>query len=184
MKIGIFGGSFNPVHLKHIAIARDLIHFKYVDKVIFVPTGDAYQKEGLAPAKDRLAMLNLVCDHQTMLVSDYEVQKGKQYTYQTLDYFQQLYPSATLYFILGLDNFAQFKTWKNIDYILKNYYLLVVQRPFVTYQDEDLLKHNHIVFADIAVKDVASYKIRQNIKTTTDLDESVRQYIIQNHLYK
>ena len=90
MKIGIFGGSFNPPHKMHKKIALDLIKKHYLDKVIFVPTGRKYKyKNNLLSDKVRLEMLKLMCiDNKDLDVSDYELKDHIVYTYDTLDYFK------------------------------------------------------------------------------------------------
>ena len=74
MKIAIFGGSFNPPHIMHKQIALSLVNNKYVDKVIFVPTGSKYNKENLIENKHRLNMLKIYCEYDERLEeSDYEL---------------------------------------------------------------------------------------------------------------
>ena len=128
MKIGIFGGCFNPPHKMHYNIANDLIEKGYLDKVIFVPTGDNYAKKDLARHEDRVNMLNIMVDKVDMLVSDICKNGNYVYTYEVLDYYKNIYPEATIYFICGTDNLEWFKEWKNYEYILANYKLLVVAR--------------------------------------------------------
>jgi len=91
MKIGIFGGSFNPVHNMHINISLELIKKEYLDMVIYVPTGDNYNKKDLISFKDRLNMLRLiVSEHNNLKLSDIGNDNNYQYTYQVLDYFKNL----------------------------------------------------------------------------------------------
>ena len=108
MKIGIFGGSFNPPHQMHINIARDALNM--VDKVIFVPVGNAYQKDELIALEDRVQMLKL-CLEERMEVSTIEDQNSQVYTYQTLRYFKEKYPNDQIYFICGSDNIKGIWTW-------------------------------------------------------------------------
>ena len=76
MRLGIFGGSFNPPHKMHKNIALKLIDNKYLDKVIYVPTGDKYKKDDLVGAKDRYNMVKIMIkDNPNLLVSDYELKK-------------------------------------------------------------------------------------------------------------
>ena len=100
MKIGIFGGCFNPPHKMHKSIALELIMNHYLDKVIYVPTGNKYNKTSLIDAKHRYNMLKLMTDDNTTLdVSDYELKNTLTYTYQTLDYFKDKYKKDEIYFI-------------------------------------------------------------------------------------
>ena len=89
MKIGIFGGSFNPPHKMHKEIAIELIKKHYVDKVIFVPTGSKYKyKNNLLSDKVRLEMLKLMCNDNNLEVSNYELKDDVVYTYETLNHFK------------------------------------------------------------------------------------------------
>ena len=129
MKIGIFGGTFNPPHKMHLKIALLLIEKNYVDKVIFVPTGNKYDRKDLNNEIDRLNMVNLMIkDYKSLESSDYELGKERVYTYQTLNYFKELYKNDEIYFICGVDNINNFETWKNYKYILDNFKVLVIAR--------------------------------------------------------
>lgn len=189
MKIGIFGGSFNPPHQKHKNIAIELIEKGYLDKVIYVPTGDKYNKKDLIDAKYRLKMLKLLIeDYNDLLVSDYELKNALTYTYQTLDYFQSKYPNDFIYFICGSDNLKELTTWKNYKYILDKYKLLVIRR-----NDDDItliinnLDTENIILTDIMPQDVSSTKIRKQLfeKGEDDnLDVKVINYIKRKNLYR
>lgn len=111
-KTGIFGGTFNPVHKDHIAMARAATEKLSLDRLIVVPTFIPPHKEvSLAPAKDRLAMLSLAfSEDENVEVSDYETQRGgKSYTYLTVEHFSG---EGKLFFIVGGDMLADFKTWR------------------------------------------------------------------------
>lgn len=128
MNIGIYGGCFNPPHKMHENIAKTLIKQKYLDKVIFVPTGDYYPKKNLEKAEKRYEMLELICEeNKNFEVSDYEI-KNYTNTCETLKHFQDKYPNDTIYFITGTDNFKELNTWKDYNIILEQYNLIVIQR--------------------------------------------------------
>ena len=112
MKIGIFGGCFNPPHNMHKRIAQDLVKQEYLDKVIFVPTGNNYNKKELIDIDYRIDMLNFVIDRDIMDVSDISKDVNYQYTFEVLDYFKGKYPQAEIYFICGTDNLNEFNKWK------------------------------------------------------------------------
>ena len=190
MKIGIFGGCFNPPHKMHKDIAVNLINNKYVDKVIYVPTGNKYQKRELLSDNDRYQMLKLMIKGtDKLLVSDYEFNNELTYTYQTLDYFKKKYKNDEIYFIMGADNLDEFNTWKNYQYILKNYKLLVINRG--AFDKEELLKkyqgyQENIIFAKQDIHFISSSYIRSNIndKSMVEyLDTAVLNYIKLNNLY-
>lgn len=190
MKIGIFGGCFNPPHKMHKDIAVNLINNNYVDKVIYVPTGNKYQKRELLSDSDRYNMIKLMIqDHDNLLVSDYEFNTELTYTYQTLDYFKNKYNNDDIYFIMGADNLAEFDTWKNYQYILQNYKLLVINRD--NFDKQKLLEKykdykENIIFAKQDINFISSSYIRNNIndsRVVMYLDKAVLNYIKLNNLY-
>ena len=179
MKIGIFGGSFNPPHKMHKSIAKELINKGYLNKVIVVPTADCYDKPYLLNGKDRLNMLKQIFKNDTKVsVSSYEVE-GRLYTINTLNYFQKKYPKAELYFICGMDNLAEFYKWRNYEDILKKYKLLVIDRDDIVFEDE--LKRykkyeKNIVLAKISPREVSSTAIRNEI-VKRGYTKKLREYL-------
>ena len=192
MKIGIFGGSFNPPHKMHKKIALELIKKHYVDKVIFVPTGSKYKyKNNLLSDEVRLEMLKLMCnDNNNLEVSDYELKDYVVYTYETLNYFKNKYKDDEIYFICGSDNLSYIDMWKKGKDILSNNKILVIKRD--TFDINTLLDKykdykDNIIVTDIKENEISSTKIREmiyNNKRTEDyLDDSVYSYIRENNLY-
>lgn len=192
MKIGIFGGSFNPPHRMHRKIALYLIQTGYLDSVIFVPTGDRYQKKNLVDSHHRYSMVKLMIEgYPELRVSDYELKNTLTYTYQTLDHFKESYPHDEIYFICGSDNLKEFTTWRNYPYILENYPILVIQREGDDI--ESIMKNlggGNIILIDTIHDDISSTKIRNSFKqerksqTVQALDEKVEKYIVSNGLYQ
>lgn len=193
MKIGIFGGSFNPPHKMHVHIAKELINKHYVDKVIFVPTGSKYRyKNNLLPDNYRFDMLQLIVNKDVNLsVSDFELKDNIVYTYQTLNYFKDKNECAEIYFICGADNLSYIDKWMNGEDILRNYKILVVERNWE--KIENLLAkykdyERNIIVANIKQKDISSTKIREKLKQNKSvinlLDDDVYTYIRENNLYK
>lgn len=188
MKIGIFGGSFNPPHNMHKNIALNLIKNNYLDKVIYVPTGDKYNKEGLANQNDRYNMVKLMIEgYNNLDVSNYEFNK-LTYTYETLDYFKKIYQNDDIYFICGSDNLKEITTWKNYDYILNNYKIIVIKR-----NNDDIngilnkINSKNIVVPNINSDNISSSYIRKNInneKILKLMDKNIVKYIIENDLYR
>ena len=192
MRLGIFGGSFNPPHKMHKNIALKLIDNKYLDKVIYVPTGDKYKKDSLVGAKDRYNMVKIMIkDNPKLLVSDYELKNVLTYTFETLDYFKNKYPKEDIYFICGTDNLKKIETWKNYEYILGNYKLLVIKRNG-DYIEELLNKYNHykknIIISNIEENNLSSTLIRTHLKDdiidSSLINKKVLKYIRDNNLYK
>lgn len=192
MKIGIFGGSFNPPHKMHKHIAISLIKKHYVDKVIFVPTGSKYKyKNNLLSDKVRLEMLELMCkDNNNLEVSDYELKEKVVYTYETLDYFKNKYKNDEIYFICGTDNLSYIDKWQRGKYLLSNYKLLIIKRN--SFEITSILEKykdykDNIIVTDIEENEISSTKIREmiynNKRAETYLDKDVSDYITRNKLY-
>ena len=166
MKIGIFGGSFNPPHKMHKRIISSLIKKGYIDKAIVVPTADNYNKPDLLKGQDRLKMLQGIFKNDKKIsVSSFEVD-GSLYTINTLNHFAKIYPKAELYFVLGTDNLAYFEKWRNYEEVLTKYNLLVISRETADFDKavEKFDKYkNHIFLADIKEKTISSTQIREEI---------------------
>ena len=192
MKIGIFGGSFNPPHNMHRDIALELIRNGYLDKIIYVPTGDSYKKEGLLDFKSRYEMVNLmISDYESLSSSDIGNKENHGYTYQTLDYFREANPDSEIYFICGTDNLREFSNWKRFEYILENYKLLVIRRN--NDDIEALLSvyegyEDRIIFAEVETNNLSSTQVRKMLKENDEkvkdyMDAKVYSYVINNGLY-
>ena len=132
MKIGILGGSFDPIHLGHLAIAEAAREKHGLDRVLLVPAGRPPHKSGdLAPAADRLAMVRLAVEGRPGLeASDIEIQRpGPSYTVDTLEHMGRILPGAELYFIIGADSLHEFFGWRNARRILELARIVTVTRP-------------------------------------------------------
>lgn len=194
MKIGIFGGSFNPPHRMHKYIADEILNKHIVDKIFYVPTGSKYKyKNNLAPDKARYEMVKLMISKDKRLeISDYELKNKVVYTCETLAYFKKIYPNDEIYFICGTDNLSYLDKWKNGEEILKNYKILVVNRS--GNDTGDLLEKfseykDNIIVAPVNLRDLSSTEIRMIIQKgnyeelKNYLDEDVIKYIIKERLY-
>ena len=122
LRIGLFGGSFDPVHIGHVALARSARKEFKLDKVIFIPAKVPPHKlqKRLTPANVRLKMLSAaIKPYKKFLISRYEIdRKPPTYTYQTVAHFKRFYPGSKLFFIIGMDSFVELKTWKKIDTLM------------------------------------------------------------------
>ena len=190
MKIGIFGGSFNPPHNFHLSIANYLVENDILDEVIFVPTGNRYPKDSLIRDMDRLEMIKLaIMGNNKLMASDYEISNRLIYTYQTLDYLKKM--GDDIYFICGTDNLLEFDKWKNYEYILEYYKVIVIKRN--NDNIEELLNkydkyRKHIIACNIDSNSISSTMIRNMVKNNEDvsgyLDKKVYQYIKDRNLYQ
>lgn len=193
MRIGIFGGSFNPPHKMHYNIGKELIRMGYIDKVIYVPTGSKYiYKDNLVDDSDRYNMLSIMIeDDERFIVSDFELRNRNVYTYETLDYFQKTYPNDEIYFILGTDNLSYIDQWEKGEELLLNKKFLVVKRKT---DDINLLLdkyqkyRSNIIVSEVLESDVSSTDIREKLQKKEDvldfLSEGVYNYILENKLYE
>lgn len=140
MKIGIFGGTFNPIHQGHLAIADEVRKAMRLSKVLFIPAGDPPHKKDrkILPARHRLAMVMLaVKNHPHFEAEDLEVHRpGKSYTIQTVKTLKKTYPPDTdWYLILGLDAFLDFPTWREAHRLTTWCHFVVVSRPGFRFRD-------------------------------------------------
>jgi len=134
LKVGLLGGSFNPIHNGHLTIAQHVLERMQLSQVVFIPTGDPpHKRDGaLAPANVRIEMVRLaIADNPLFTVSDIEMQrKGKSYSIDTIRALQHHYgPSTELFFIIGLDAFLDFPTWREAKELLRICHFVVVPRP-------------------------------------------------------
>jgi nicotinate-nucleotide adenylyltransferase len=131
-RVGLFGGSFDPVHLAHLALARQALHQLQLDQLRWVPAGQPWQKaRTLAPAADREAMLRLAIDGEPgfMLERSELERPGPSYTLDTVRELQADQPAATWFLIIGGDQHAGLHTWFGFEELLQRVTLAVAQRP-------------------------------------------------------
>lgn len=192
MRIGVFGGSFNPIHKYHEQIATKLIELNYLDKVIFVPTGSKYHyKNNLIDDYKRLDMLKLVVNkHQNFEVDDYELKDIEIHTCETLKYLKSIYPKDEIKFICGTDNLTYIDSWQDGVSLLENYKFLCIKRDTDNI-DEILTRYKkyikNIEVVDMEQNSLSSTYIRNNIdkeEIKEYLDIDVYNYIIDNNLYR
>jgi len=140
LQIGIFGGTFNPVHEGHLAIAEEVRKTLGLDCVLFIPAGRPPHKRGrkILPSRHRLEMVRLaVRDHIGLDVSELEIRRpGKSYTIETVKQLERQYPKGTrFYLILGLDAFLDISTWRSPNDLLSRCNAIVVSRPGYRFSD-------------------------------------------------
>lgn len=193
MRVGIFGGSFNPPHKMHFEMGLELLNKNYIDKIIYVPTGSKYKyKHNLVDGYHRLNMLKLMVSNDCrFIVSDYELKDEVVYTYQTLDHFKKIYPSDEIYFICGADNLSYIDKWQRGFDILKNYKILVIKRCGENVSEllEKFKEYkSNIIITDISPNELSSTFIRNKIKHCEKVEEylndDVLKYIRENCLYE
>ena len=134
MRLGLLGGSFNPIHRCHLSIAQSARQLLALDRILFIPTGDPPHKESrtLAEARHRYRMVKLaIHDIPEFALTDLEIRRtGKSYSIDTVRAIQQEYgPATSLFFIIGLDAFLELPSWKEADLLLKTCDFVVISRP-------------------------------------------------------
>ena len=161
--VGLLGGTFNPIHNGHVAIARQAREVLALDRVVLIPTGDPPHKphENLAAAKDRFEMVRLaIASDPSLSISDVEVRRsGKSYTIDTIRLLQQEYgPEARLFFLIGLDAFLEFPTWRDPATLLTLCSFVVLSRPGLSFQ----------ALSEIAVHSTHSASIPRGVGCRTE----------------
>lgn len=134
-RIGVFGGTFDPIHYGHLAAAVSAMHLAQLDRMIFVPAGEPPHKQDrdLSPAHHRLSMVRLAtADHPSFAVSSVEMETpGPHYTVRTLERLAALFPDAALHFVTGLDGLVNIQRWYAYRELLINWPFIGVTRPGV-----------------------------------------------------
>ncbi len=131
-RIGLMGGSFNPIHIGHVNMARAALDGGYVDRIIFLPSGNPpHKKAGLMDKEDRYAMTCLAIEgEEKMSVSREEIDReGVIYTVDTLTRLKEQMPQAKLYYLIGADTVHQLHTWRRAADVIRLCAFLVMMRP-------------------------------------------------------
>jgi nicotinate-nucleotide adenylyltransferase len=190
-KIAVFGGSFDPVHNAHIQIAELALNTFKLEKLIFVIAYmPPHKAKSYANVQDRIKMLNIaIKDLKRAEISLFEVQRQETvYSYETLNYFQGLYPEDKIYMLIGSDSLVDLPMWKNIDYLANKCKFIVAKRPEVKIS-KDTKYLNRVVFIDTEIRNISSTTVRRLIKenpkkASSFLNDEVYNYIIKNGIYK
>ena len=187
MKIGVFVGSFNPVHKGHIKIANYIIEKQLVDKVLIIPTGNYWDKTDIIDIKHRIKMLE---NYETDKILIERELNNLQYTYQVIDELKKRYPDDELCLIMGADNIVSFDKWKNYEELLKLELIIYTRNNLDIrhYLEKIGKKDKYIVLDDVESIKISSTKIREVINEFYELenymDKEVLDYIIKNNLYR
>lgn len=197
-KIGILGGTFDPVHMGHLRLAQAVYEAMGLELLLFIPAYVAPHKVGLsfATPEQRFAMTKLALeDKPHFMVSDMELKRtGVSYTYHTIKELKEKYPEDELYFIIGADTVPQLPTWHRICELLQEVIFVAAARPGYT----DVLAQAEASLGPVVRERVkllntpeyaiSSTEIRQRVATTSGLEDlvpvKVANYIYENGLYR
>ena len=188
-KIGLFFGSFNPIHIGHLIIANYMANFSGLQEVWMVvsPHNPLKLKSGLANMYDRLEMANLATENAPQIkVSDIEFKLPQpSYTIDTLTYLRERYPKKEFVLIMGADNLVSLKKWKNYETLLKDYHIFVYPRPGADVTEWE--NHPSITFTDTPQMEISSTFIRKAIKNKNNVQffvpDKVLEFIESKGLY-
>ena len=191
-KIGILGGTFDPIHLGHLVLAEQVKEKLKLDRVIFIPCLRSPHKtrQKLSPARDRFRMTQLALEgNSSFAVSDVELKrKGLSYTVDTLTELKNLYPSSQIYFLTGSDVVDELGAWKDPRQLYTLAKVVIATRPGFDHFD----RRNRFVKKSIVVPitgiDISSSEIRQRVKKGKSMKylvpSEVEKYIKKRGLYR
>lgn len=171
MKIGLFGGTFDPIHLGHLIVMENVLNFMNLDKIIILPSSNPPHKlnKDKTDVKLRVDMVKKAIENNNRIIlSTFEADNNEViYSYQTINYFKEKYPADEFYYIMGEDSFMNIESWKNY---------------------KDLLRENLIVFARSSIDSQSSLvkKVKdtnkENIHLINNLNINISSTLIRNLL--
>lgn len=192
MKIGLYFGTFNPIHVGHLVIANHMAEYSGLDQIwmVVTPHNPLKEKNTLLDDYQRLHLVHLATeDYQKIKPSDFEFKLSQpNYTINTLAHLQDKFPKNEFSLIMGEDNLKTFHKWKNYDVILQNHNIFVYPRISSEIENLEFKNHPKIHFIDAPVVEISSTFIRENIKKGKNiqplLPNKVWEYIDHNNFYK
>ena len=190
-RIGLFGGSFDPVHNAHLALARRALRELALDELRWVPAGDAWQKaRPLSAAVHRVAMLQAAIEADPRFVLEgCELDRpGPSYTLDTVRGLQQLQPAAAWWLLIGQDQYANFHTWQGFEELLQRVTLAVAGRPGAAARVDERVRAAKTAWLHLPPMPVSASDIRERVAAGQDIDAlvppGVALYIRQHGLYR
>lgn len=186
----LFFGSFNPIHVGHLIIANTMVQHEEVDEVWFVvsPQNPLKERATLLADHHRMQMVRrAIDDNYRLRACDIEMHLPiPSYTVVTLAALQEKHPDRDFCLVMGSDNLATLHRWRNYEYLLEHYRIMVYPRPGTA--DCSLAKHPNVTLVDVPMMDISSTYIRQQIAARRDvrylLTEPVHRYLTEMHFYE
>ena len=192
MRLGILGGTFDPVHFGHIKTAEYCKEKLNLNLILFIPAGCPPLKKAFADYIHRVEMVKLAIDeYKYFKVSEFEKKKEENhptYTYDTLRTIKKLYPKAEIIFLVGTDNVLEIKRWYKYKDLFKFAKFVVVSRDVSSRQSwRNLDYYNKLHFINMPLINISSHTIRHNIINNISIDgflpKKVEKYIKKNQIY-
>jgi len=189
-RIGVMGGTFDPIHVGHLVAASEVLHAFSLDRVLFMPAGDPWQKRSEAPAEDRFMMTSLaIAGAEAFATTRIELdRKGPTYTADSLEVLHRFYGDVELFLIAGADAVLNLATWKKLDRLRELTEIVAVSRPgsdFGSFRPSDALPTVHL--QEIPGIAVSATEIRERVRRGRPIDflvpRDVADYIRRHALY-
>lgn len=192
MKIGLYFGTFNPIHIGHLVIANHFVEYSDLDQVWFVvtPHSPFKKKSSLLDNNHRYQMVDRALEgYPKLRVSDIEFKLTQpNYTINTLIYLGEKYPDYKFSIIMGEDNLKSFHKWKNYNIILENHEIYIYPRISKGKLESEFIGHKKVHFINSPIMEISSTFIRKAIKEGKNvrplLPENVWQYLDEMNFYK
>lgn len=191
MRLGILGGTFDPIHCGHLRMASYCLDKLNLNKIFFIPAGNPPHKKPHIPYKQRAQMLKLALkEHPQFEIQELEKQEHARsytYTYYTLQKLKQKYPDDELFFLMGEDNISEISTWFRYNELFKLAHFVIISRPSEENHSQDFSFSNELLFLDMPKIDISSQCIRnlcssgKSIHGLVSVD--VEDFIKKNNLY-
>ena len=187
LKLAIFGGTFDPIHEGHLALAREAVTRFQLDRVLFVPAAHPPHKEGVthAPYADRVRMAELACEGDARFqVSRIEEDTARSYSIVTIEKMRaRLAPGDCLYFLIGADAFAEIRTWHRWRDVASGVRFLVVSRPGHFYQPPPGVEFDRIDDIEVAISSSEIRRALARSQSPAGLPAAVLDYAVSHGLY-
>jgi nicotinate-nucleotide adenylyltransferase len=188
-RVGVMGGTFDPIHNGHLVAASEVAASFDLDEVVFVPTGQPWQKSGVTPSEHRYLMTVIAtASNPGFTVSRVDVDRsGPTYTIDTLRDLQRQRPGADLFFITGADAVAQILSWRDHDELWELAHFVAVSRPGHPLSAAGLPSEN-VSLLEIPALAISSTDCRERVRRGQPVwylvPDGVVQYIAKHHLYR
>jgi nicotinate-nucleotide adenylyltransferase len=191
MKLAIFGGTFDPIHMGHLLVAEAAREQFALDRIFFLPTGiPPHKTNPLATSVQRLAMVRqAIRGNPAFKAEAWEIRQQRNvYTFETLAYFKNRYPDASLFFILGSDSLRDIPRWRQGAALLKQCRFLVVERKEAPWSSISNALRRQVSLVKAPLYNVSSHALRalaaKGCSLRYQVPDLVRSYIRSRHLYR